>query len=80
MLTGKEDWNVPDTNEREMYYALRLLGREAVWVQYAGAGHGAGRNGSEADFRDHWTRMFVWFETHLDPSTAKKKAASDGSR
>ena len=27
MLTGKEDWNVPATNEREMYYALRRLGR-----------------------------------------------------
>lgn len=77
MLTGKEDWNVPDTNEREMYYALRRLGREAVWVQYTGAGHGAGRNGSEADFRDHWSRMYDWFETHFDPS-AKKKAASDG--
>ena len=25
MLTGKEDWNVPSTNEREMYYALRRL-------------------------------------------------------
>ena len=58
MLTGKQDWNVPDTNEREMYYALRRLGREAVWVQYADAGHGAGRDGNEAEFRDHWSRMF----------------------
>ncbi len=79
MLTGKEDWNVPDTNEREMYYALRRLGREAVWVQYTGAGHGAGRNGSEADFRDHWARMFDWFETHFDPAR-RAKATSDGSR
>jgi dipeptidyl aminopeptidase/acylaminoacyl peptidase len=66
MLTGKQDWNVPDTNEREMYYALRRLGKEAVWVQYADAGHGAGRAGNEADFRDHWTRMFSWFETHFE--------------
>ena len=80
MLTGKEDWNVPDTNEREMYYALRRLGREAVWVQYADAGHGAGRNGNEADFRDHWTRMFDWFGSHFDKSTEQKKAASSGSR
>ena len=79
MLTGKEDWNVPDTNEREMYYALRRLGREAVWVQYTGAGHGAGRNGSEADFRDHWSRMFDWFATHFDPSPTKK-ATSDRNR
>jgi dipeptidyl aminopeptidase/acylaminoacyl peptidase len=80
MLTGKQDWNVPDTNEREMYYALKRLGREAVWVQYADAGHGAGRNGNEADFRDHWTRMFDWFGTHFEKPAEKKKATSDGSR
>jgi dipeptidyl aminopeptidase/acylaminoacyl peptidase len=78
MLTGKEDWNVPDTNEREMYYALRRLGREAVWVQYAGAGHGAGRNGSEADFRDHWTRMFGWFDTHFEKSAGKPAVTEAG--
>ncbi len=79
MLTGKQDWNVPDTNEREMYYALRRLGKEAVWVQYADAGHGAGRNGNEADFRDHWTRMFDWFGTHFEKSGAKH-AASGGNQ
>jgi len=79
MLTGKQDWNVPDTNEREMYYALRRLGREAVWVQYADAGHGAGRNGSEADFRDHWTRMFGWFGTHFEKKSAKPDT-TDGAR
>jgi len=74
MLTGKQDWNVPDTNEREMYYALRRLGREAVWVQYAGAGHGAGRAGSEADFRDHWSRMFSWFADHFEKKAGVKSA------
>ncbi len=80
MLTGKQDWNVPDTNEREMYYALRRLGKEAVWVQYADAGHGAGRAGNEPDFRDHWTRMFDWFGTHFEKSAEKKKAATSGAR
>jgi dipeptidyl aminopeptidase/acylaminoacyl peptidase len=79
MLTGKEDTNVPDTNEREMYYALRRLGREAVWVQYADAGHGAGRAGNEADFRDHWTRMFNWFGDHFEKK-AGKNAASGGNQ
>jgi len=32
LLTGQGDWNVPETNEREMYYALRRLGKEVVWV------------------------------------------------
>ena len=71
MLTGKQDYNVPDTNEREMYYALRRLGREAVWVQYAAAGHGAGRNGTEADYRDHWARMFSWFGDHFEKKLGK---------
>ena len=79
MLTGKQDWNVPDTNEREMYYALRRLGREAVWVQYADAGHGAGRAGNEADFRDHWTRMFDWFGGHFEKAVTKH-ASMDGNR
>ncbi|HEX8725640.1 MAG TPA: prolyl oligopeptidase family serine peptidase, partial [Gemmatimonadaceae bacterium] len=66
MLTGRDDWNVPYTNEREMYYALRRLGREAVWVQYWHAGHGAGRAGTVDEFRDHWTRIFGWFATHFE--------------
>ena len=70
MLTGKEDWNVPSTNEREMYYALRRLGKEAVWVEYAGAGHGAGRAGNENQFKDHWNRIFEWFGGHFDKPSA----------
>ncbi len=78
MLTGKQDWNVPDTNEREMYYALRRLGKEAVWVQYADAGHGAGRNGSEADFEDHWRRMVAWFDVHFDRADHETTTSPQG--
>jgi len=78
MLTGKDDWNVPYTNEREMYYALRRLGKEAVWVQYEHAGHGAGRAGTEEDFRDHWNRMFEWFGTHFDKAETKNANADGG--
>jgi dipeptidyl aminopeptidase/acylaminoacyl peptidase len=74
MLTGKADWNVPYTNEREMYYALRRLGKEAVWVQYEHAGHGAGRNGTVGDFRDHWQRMFDWFRQHFEERGQQKAA------
>jgi dipeptidyl aminopeptidase/acylaminoacyl peptidase len=77
MLTGKDDWNVPDTNEREMYYALRRLGKEAVWVQYAHAGHGAGRAGTPDEFQDHWSRMFDWFRTHFE---SPKSTAATSSR
>jgi len=66
LLTGHGDWNVPDTNTREMYYALRRLGKEVVWVNYMQAGHGAGRAGSEADYRDHWRRIIEWYSTHFE--------------
>jgi len=66
LLTGRGDWNVPDTNTREMYYALRRLGKEVVWVNYMRAGHGAGRAGTVEDYRDHWTRMIDWYRTHFE--------------
>lgn len=69
LLTGEGDWNVPATNQREMYYALRRLGKEVTWVNYMNAGHGAGRAGSPTDFNDHWNRMFDWYSTHFAEAT-----------
>jgi dipeptidyl aminopeptidase/acylaminoacyl peptidase len=66
LLTGRGDWNVPDTNTREMYYALRRLGKEVVWVNYMRAGHGAGRAGIEEDYRDHWRRIIDWYDTYFN--------------
>ena len=65
MLSGEGDWNVPATNQREMYYALRRLGKEVVWVHYTAGGHGAGRASTAEDFVDHWQRMFDWFTEHF---------------
>ncbi len=78
MLSGEGDWNVPATNQREMYYALRRLGKEVVWVHYTAGGHGAGRAGTAADFVDHWRRMFDWFAEHFGEE-GDKKAVSQGS-
>ena len=71
LLTGHGDWNVPDTNTREMYYALRRLGKEVVWVNYMRAGHGAGRAGTEEDYKDHWARMIDWYRTHFEKALEK---------
>jgi len=71
LLTGHGDWNVPDTNTREMYYALRRLGKEVVWVNYMQAGHGAGRAGTEEDYRDHWRRIIEWYDTHFQKALEK---------
>ncbi len=71
MLTGEGDWNVPATNQREMYYALRRLKKEVVWVHYMNAGHGAGRSGTVEDFHDHWNRVLDWYKEHFDKVNQK---------
>jgi dipeptidyl aminopeptidase/acylaminoacyl peptidase len=79
MLSGEGDWNVPATNQREMYYALRRLGKEVVWVHYTAGGHGAGRASTAADFVDHWERMFDWFAEHFDEERGET-VSDQGSR
>lgn len=80
MLTGEGDWNVPVTNQREMYYALRRLGKKVTWVNYMRAGHGAGRAGTVEDFLDHWTRMFEWYGEHFADEEEGKAVATATER
>ena len=79
MLSGEGDWNVPATNQREMYYALRRLGKEVVWVNYMSGGHGAGRASSAEDFVDHWERMFDWFREYFNERNGGRPVSQDGS-
>ncbi len=74
LLSGEGDWNVPATNQREMYYALRRLGKEVVWVNYMKGGHGAGRASGVEDFHDHWKRLLDFMEEHF--AKAREKAAT----
>jgi dipeptidyl aminopeptidase/acylaminoacyl peptidase len=71
LITGEQDSNVPAGNTREMYYALRRLGKEVVWVNYMNGGHGGG-NASPTDFLDMHKRMIEWYD-------AKLKRTSNGS-
>lgn len=75
LLSGAGDWNVPATNQREMYYALRRLGKEVQWVNYMHGGHGAGRASSVADFHDHWKRLLDWMEEHFEKATSTEGVA-----
>lgn len=74
LLTGEGDWNVPGTNTREMYYALRRLGKDVTWVNYMKGGHGAGWASDESDYHDQWNRMFAFYDKHFNP---KKKEEGD---
>jgi len=75
LLTGGMDHNVPAINTREMYYALRRLGKPVVWVNYANGGHGAPTT-TEMEFTDFYQRMFDWYAKYLMPK--KGANVSDG--
>ncbi|MEW5918254.1 MAG: prolyl oligopeptidase family serine peptidase, partial [Gemmatimonadota bacterium] len=64
LMTGELDSNVPAGNTREMYYALRRLGKEVVWVNYMNGGHGTPLT-SAAEFVDFHDRMVQWYDKHL---------------
>lgn len=73
MITGEGDWNVPAGNTRELYYALRRLGKECVWVNYWNDGHGMGAAADEATYQDKWDRVIDWYKTYF----AKADAGND---
>ncbi len=66
LLSGEGDWNVPGVNSRELYYAMRRLGKEVMWVNYYNGGHGAGWASNEADYLDQWERIIDWYATHFE--------------
>jgi len=76
ILTGEGDWNVPGTNSRELYYAMRRLGKEVLWVNYLNGGHGAGAASDEGDFHDQWNRIFDFYEKQFKKSKEKKEAGA----
>jgi len=65
LITGEGDWNVPAGNTRELYYALRRLGKECVWVNYMHDGHGLGSAADEVTYQDKWQRILDWYKTYF---------------
>jgi dipeptidyl aminopeptidase/acylaminoacyl peptidase len=72
LMTGGQDHNVPELNEREMYYALRRLGKTVTWASYTNSGHGTPST-TEADFIDYNQRVLDWYQKYLQ--APKKKSA-----
>jgi dipeptidyl aminopeptidase/acylaminoacyl peptidase len=64
LITGAWDSNVPADNTREMYYALRRLGKEVTWVNYMHGGHGGG-NATADEYLDMQYRILGWYEEKL---------------
>jgi dipeptidyl aminopeptidase/acylaminoacyl peptidase len=75
LITGAQDSNVPADNTREMYYALRRLGKEVTWVNYMNGGHGGG-NATAEEFSDMYRRMIEFYDSKLKKD-AKAKTATN---
>ena len=75
LMTGGEDHNVPALNTREMYYALRRLGKTVVWANYTYGGHGTPMT-TVSDFVDYHQRILDWYGKYLMPKKATD--VSDG--
>ena len=76
IITGDQDQNVPARNSGEMYYALRRLGKEVVWVNYMNSGHGTPGTNVE-DFTDYHQRILQWYDRYLKAPKAKGVAATE---
>jgi dipeptidyl aminopeptidase/acylaminoacyl peptidase len=76
-ITGDLDPNVPASQSREMYYALRRLGKEVEWVRYTRGGHRPPNNLEESvDFE---TRILSWYDKYLKKDGKKTTNNNQGS-
>jgi dipeptidyl aminopeptidase/acylaminoacyl peptidase len=79
LMTGGQDHNVPELNTREMYYALRRLGKTVVWASYVNAGHGTPST-TEAEFVDYHQRILGWYDKYLKEKPKSTSVTSEGGR
>jgi dipeptidyl aminopeptidase/acylaminoacyl peptidase len=75
-ITGDLDPNVPASQSREMYYALRRLGKEVEWVRYVNGGHRPPN--SVAETIDFEGRILAWYDKHLK-KPADKTSTTDAA-
>ncbi len=62
-ITGDQDPNVPASQSREIYYALRRLGKTVEWVRYVNGGHRPPNSvGETVDLEQ---RILAWYDKHL---------------
>jgi dipeptidyl aminopeptidase/acylaminoacyl peptidase len=72
-ITGDQDPNVEALQSQEIFYALRRLGKKAVWLRYHDGAHGGPNTNDER--RDMYKRMLAWYDTYLKPAAAPAPAS-----
>src|SRR5688500_5747314 len=73
-ISGDQDPNVPANQSRELYYALRRLGKEVEWVRYVNGGHRPPN--SVAQSIDFEQRIVAWYDKYLKPKPSTTTSAS----
>ncbi len=76
LMTGGEDHNVPAINTREMYFALRRLGKPVEWINYTNGGHGIPMTNA-TEFTDWHTRLLGWYDRYLKSKPTSIPASED---
>ena len=74
-ISGDQDPNVPASQSREIYYALRRLGKEVEWVRYVNGAHRPPN--SVAESIDFEQRIVAWYDKHLKKDQKKKDGITD---
>jgi dipeptidyl aminopeptidase/acylaminoacyl peptidase len=72
-ISGDQDPNVPANQSRELYYALRRLGKEVEWVRYTNGGHRPPN--SVAESIDFENRIVAWYDKYLKPKAQTTTSA-----
>jgi dipeptidyl aminopeptidase/acylaminoacyl peptidase len=70
-ITGDLDPNVPASQSREIYYALRRLGKDVEWVRYVNGAHRPPNSVAEAVDFEH--RILAWYDKYLKAAETAKK-------
>ena len=73
-ISGDQDPNVPASQSREIYYALRRLNKEVEWVRYVNGAHRPPN--SVAESVDFENRILAWYDKYLKADAAKKKTST----
>jgi dipeptidyl aminopeptidase/acylaminoacyl peptidase len=67
LVHGEWDQAVSPRQSEEVFVGLRRLGKQVVYVRYAGEDHWPG-TWSSANIIDYWNRVIQWFDDHLSPA------------
>jgi dipeptidyl aminopeptidase/acylaminoacyl peptidase len=77
-ISGDQDPNVPASQSREMYYALRRLGKDVEWVRYVNGAHRPPN--SIAESVDFEQRIVGWYDKYLKKDDKKKDTTTEQSQ